>query len=317
MVRRRLLALALPLLAGPILSGCARIDGPLDEPQASAAARFAAALEAADPVVGAAIARMDGFERMAAREGAAIGFAVDGGPGAAPGRFTAPPAGAAEAAGRAIAPAFAALGDYAHILAQATAGLPIQAKPSASGEALAAAAGDGLRAVQAAGGGTVAEPVQAAGLAGIAALADLPEVLTKRRSAPDLVTLVAEGQPQVAAVTGLLRAVIGAEAGQGTRAAIRARREGLNTQQGRFLAALRTDRRIGPGERYSIFRSIAELRDSDPAQGTLAALVALIAAVEQAHAALAAGGPDAEAKVAGLEIALARLSTTAEGSRRG
>jgi hypothetical protein len=121
----------------------------------------------------------------------------------------------------------------------------------------------------------------------------------------------------VAAVIAMLHAVIGPDAGLGTRGAIRARREGLTAQQERFLAALRTDTRIGPGERYSIFRSVAEARDNDPAQGNLATINDVLTAIEQAHAALAVDGPDAAAKVVALELAVQRLSALTEGSRRG
>ena len=46
-------------------------------------------------------------------------------------------------------------------------------------------------------------------------------------------------------------------------------------------------------------------------------VIDLLAAIEQAHAALAADGPDADARVAALEAAVARVSVTTEGSRRG
>ncbi|MDN3567948.1 hypothetical protein QWZ14_26510 [Paeniroseomonas aquatica] len=316
MVRRRLMMIALPLLAAPALSGCAGSGRGRPEPPMTAALRFAAALEAADPAVDAAVARMDGFERMAAREDSAIGFAV-GGRAAPPSRFTAAPAGAAEAAGRVLSPAFTALSDYGHLLDQVAEGERIQGKPGPSGQQLAAAVGNGLAAVQAAGGTPVPEPVRTAGLAGIAALSDMPETMTRGGARPTLAGMVAAGQPHLQAVVALLRAVIGPEIGQGARGAIRARREALDAQQSRFLAALRADGRIGAGERYSIFRSVAELRDADPAEGTFAALIDLLAAIEQAHAALAADGPDAEDPVVALEAAVARVSVTTEGSRRG
>ncbi|RYJ03207.1 MAG: hypothetical protein EON47_04910 [Acetobacteraceae bacterium] len=316
MLRRRLMMIALPVLAAPVLAGCAQMGMERPEPPVPAALRFAAALEAADPAVDAAVARMDGFERMAAREDSAIGFAV-GGRTAPASRFTAAPAGASEAAGRVLSPAFTALSDYAHLLAQVAGGERIEAKPGPSGRQLAAAVAHGLDAVQAASGTPVLEPVKAAGLAGITALSDMPETMTQGGARPTLAGMVAAGQPHLQAVAALLRAVIGPEIGQGTRGAIRARREALDAQQSRFLAALRSDSRIGAGERYSIFRSVAELRDSDPAQGTFAALIDLLNAIEQAHAALAADGPDADAKVIGLEAAVTRLSLTTEGSRRG
>ncbi len=310
MVRPRLMLLALPLLAG-----CAQM-GERPEPPAPASLRFAQTLDQADDAVEAAIGRMDGFERMALREDNAIAFAI-GGRQAPAGRFTAPPAGAAEAAGRVLTPAFAALGDYAHVLAEAAAGQRVRDETVGNGQALAQAAARGLEAVRAASGTPVLEPVRTAGLAGIAALADLPAVLAQRREAPSLAALVQEGQPHVAAVIAMLHAVIGPEPGLGTRGAIRARREGLDAQQARFLAALRNDGRIGAGERYSIFRSLSEGRDNDPAQGNLATINDVLTAIEQAHAALAADGPDASAKVAALELAVARLRALTEGARRG
>ncbi len=310
MVRSRLILLALPLLAG-----CAQM-GERAEPPASASLRFAQALDQAQEAVDGAVDRMDSFERMAQREDSAIAFAV-GGRGAPTGHFTAPPAGAAEAAGRVMDPAFLALGDYAHVLAQAASGQPVRDATVGNGQVLARAAANGLAAVQAASGTPVLEPVRQAGLAGITALADLPGVLAAQRERPSLAALVEEGQPHVVAVIAMLRAVVGAEPGLGTRGAIRARHEGLDAQQARFLAALRTDSRIGVAERYSIFRSVAEARDNDPAQGNLASIIDLLAAIEQAHAALAVSGPDAEGRVAQLELAVARLSALTEGSRRG
>jgi hypothetical protein len=159
--------------------------------------------------------------------------------------------------------------------------------------------------------------VRAAGLTGITALADLPEVLARRGGTPAPASLVAEAEPHLAAVASMLRAVIGPEPGQGTRGALRARREGLDASQARFLDAVRNDRRLGPGERYSIFRGVAELRDSDPAQGSFAGMIDLLAAMEQAHAALGAEGPDAAAKVAAFEAAVSRLTALSEASRRG
>jgi hypothetical protein len=128
--------------------------------------------------------------------------------------------------------------------------------------------------------------------------------------------LVAEAAPHVGAVVALLRAVIGPEPGQGTRGALRARREGLDAQQARFLASVASDRRLGPGERYSIFRSVAELRDDDPAQGTFTALTAVLTRLEAAHAALAGAPAEAAAPVGEFEAAVARLGAIAEASRR-
>ncbi len=310
MVRPRLMFLALPLLAG-----CAQM-GERPEPPAPASLRFAQTLDQADEAVDEAIGRMDGFERMAQREDNAIAFAI-GGRQVAAGRFTAPPAGVSEAAGRVLTLAFTALGDYAQVLAAAAGGQRVRDAAAGNGQVLAQAAAKGLDAVQAASGTPVLAPVRTAGVAGIAALADLPAVLAQRREAPSLAALVQEGQPHVAAVIAMLHAVIGPEPGLGTRGAIRARREGLDAQQARFLAALRTDGRIGAGERYSIFRSLAEGRDNDPAQGNLEAINELLTAIEQAHAALAADRADAEAKVAALELAVARLSALTEGAQRG
>ena len=107
-----------------------------------------------------------------------------------------------------------------------------------------------------------------------------------------------------------LRAAVGAGPGQGARGAIAARQSALDASQARLLAAVRSDSRIGPTARYSVFRSVTELRDDDPDEGAFDALLALIRAMEQAHAALGAGGTDADAKVVGLRVrraAAARL----------
>lgn len=312
MSERRAVLLALPFLA---LAGCAQ-PGLGEAPPAPAALRFAMALEGADQAVDDAVDRMDSFERMAERENAAIAYAAGGQRGAVA-RFTPPPAGAAEAAGRVLDPAFAALGDYGHVLAQVAAGEPIQPRPGLSGQQLASAAEAGLQAVRAASGTPVAEPVRNAGLAGIAALADLPQALARRGRPVSVAALFEEAQPHLAAVAAMLRAVIGPEPGQGTRGALRARREALDASQERFLEALRNDRRIGPGERYSIFRSISELRDTDPAQGTFAALINLLVTMEQAHAALGTGSPKAAARVTAFEAAVARLGALSEASGRG
>ncbi|MBX6741067.1 MAG: hypothetical protein IRY87_03350 [Acetobacteraceae bacterium] len=312
MPERRAVILALPFLT---LAACAQ-TGLGEGPPVPAALRFATALEGADQAVDDAVDRMDGFERMAERENAAIAYATGGQRGGIA-RFTPPPAGAAEAAGRVLDPAFAALGDYGHVLAQVASGQPVLPRPSVSGVQLARAAEAGLQAVRAASGTPVAEPVRDAGLAGITALANLPRVLAQRGRPVTVAALVEEAQPHVAAVAAMLRAVIGPEPGQGTRGALRARREALDASQERFLEALRKDRRIGPGERYSIFRSISELRDADPAEGTFAALIDLLATMEQAHAALGAGSPEAAARVTAFEVAVARLAALSEASRRG
>ncbi|MBK1661885.1 hypothetical protein [Paracraurococcus ruber] len=301
----RRLVLVLPLLA----AACAGRDNP---PPAPLALRLGTALEAADPAADAVILRMDGFERLARREDAAIAFAA----GPARGRAAAPPAApgaAAEAAGQVLMPAFTALGDYAHGLAQLAAGDPVSPRTGPAGAQLARAAEEGLGAVQAASGTVVPAPVRSAGLAGIAALSDLPD----RMAGAAVPAMLAEAAPHVAAVAGLLRTVIGAQPGQGTRGAIRARREGLDALHDRFLGAVAADRRLGPGERYAIWRSVAELREGDPAPGSFTALVEMLDRLEAAHAALLAGGPGAEPAVAGFEAAVARLAALAEAGRRG
>ena len=300
---RRSLLLILPLLAAACADRPAQKD-PL-------ALRFGAALTAADTGADALILRMDGFERMAMREDAAIAFAA-GGRGAAP-RLAPPGTGAAEAAGQVLAPGFAALGAYARALTEAAGGEADAGEESVAGGAvLARAAAEGLTAVRTASGTVVADPVRTAGLAGIAALADLPA-----RHDVRLPALVAEAAPHVAAVTALLRAVIGPEPGQGTRGAIRARREGLDAGHGRFLAAVAADRRLGPGERYTIYRSVAEQREGDPAQGSFTAMIDLLARLDAAQAALAAGAGDAAERVTAFEAAVARLGALAEATRRG
>ncbi len=85
----------------------------------------------------------------------------------------------------------------------------------------------------------------------------------------------------------------------------------------RLLAAVRNDRSLGPTARYNAFRSIVESRDDDPDEGAFDALLELIAAMEQAHAALGTGGPDAEAKVAAFDLAVLRLRSYNEASRQG
>ena len=109
--------------------------------------------------------------------------------------------------------------------------------------------------------------------------------------------MVAEAQPHVAATAALLRAAIGAGPGQGARGAIAARQSALDASQGRLLAAVRSDSRVGPTARYNLFRSITEARDDDPDESAFDALLALLGAMEEAHAALGAGGADADAKV--------------------
>ncbi|RAI56286.1 hypothetical protein [Roseicella frigidaeris] len=309
MVPRRALVLLLPLLA----MGCAGRGE--QAPPAPLALRFGTALETADPSADALVGRMDEFERMVLREEAAVAFA-EGGHRSGPPRLHPPLAGAAEAAGRVLMPAFTALGDYGHGLAQLAAGDAVEPRSGPSGALLARAAEDGVAAVQQASGTVVPAPVRQAGIAAIAALSELPDrfAAAGRGASPD--AMVAEATPHVAAIAALLRAVIGAETGQGTRGALRARREGLDALQTRFLGAVAADRRLGVAERYTIYRGVAALRDDDPAQGSFAALVEVVASLEAAQAALAGRGADAEARVAAFEAAVARLGVMAEASRR-
>jgi hypothetical protein len=306
---RRSLVLLLPLLA----IGCA--GGGQKDPPSPLALRLGTALETADPSADALILRMDAFERMAQREDAAIGFAA-GGRQAGTARLAPAASGAAEAAGQVLMPGLTALGDYAHGLAQLAGGEPIEPRSGPSGPLLARAAAEGLQAVRQASGTALPEPVRSAGLAGIAALSDLPDRLAATPGAT-VPAMVAEAAPHVTAVTALLRTVIGAEPGQGTRGAIRARREALDAVQARFLTAVAADRRLGPGERYAIYRSVAEQRDEDPAQGSFTALIELFGTLEAAHAALAGNAPDAAEKIAAFEAAVARLSDLVEAARRG
>ena len=68
-----------------------------------------------------------------------------------------------------------------------------------------------------------------------------------------------------------------------------------------------------------MFRSITEARDDDPDEGAFDALIALIGAMEQAHAALGAGGADADAKVSAFESAVCACAPTTRraGGGRG
>ncbi len=310
---RRYALLTLPLL---LAAGCAQMtqEPGRDRASQSPAARFAGSVESSDHAMETAIGRMEAFERLASREDSAIGYAV--------GTNTAPqllPAGGgvAETAGRLLAPAFTALGDYGHILAQAAAMRPIQAKQSPSGADLAAAAGKALDELAASARVTVAPAVRTAGLAAIASLADLPEQLTKNAgSRPSLATVVSQADPQVKALVVMLQAVIGGTTETGVRAVIRSRRMALDTTQARFLAAVRADRTAGPADRYAIFRTVAELREGDPAQGTLAQVHSLLGSLGQAHDALDEGAADADAKVAGFEASVDRLTALGEQTRR-
>ena len=318
-IPRRTVLPSLPPLLGA--AGCTGRRGER-EAAASTARRFAAALDGAEQAVDGLISRMDGFERRAAAEEEAIAFATAGGGrgrarGELPSRFTPAPAGAADAAGRVLETAFAALEDYSEVLAQAAAGERVSDVEGMNGEQLARTTDAALDALRRSGGGSVPEAERRAGLGGIAALADLPQTLTRGGRRPTVSAMVAEAQPHLAATAALLRTAVGAGPGQGARGAIAARQNALDASQGRLLAAVRGDSRVGPTARYSLFRSITDARDDDPDENAFDALLALIAAMEQAHAALGAGGPDADAKVAAFELAVLRLRSYNEASRRG
>ncbi len=313
---RRYALLALPLL---LAAGCAQTgsDSPAAQERANntPAGRFASSVESSDHAMEVAIGRMDAFERLASREDSAIGYAVGGNttPNLLPSA-----SGVAELTGRVLAPAFTALGDYGHILAQAASGTPIQAKASPTGEQLVASATQALDQLRSTAGITVEAAVREAGLRAIASLADLPEQMTKNRgSRVSLATVVSAAEPQVKALTTMLQAVIGATQETGVRGAIRTRRLALNAAHARFLSAVRADRTAGPADRYAIFRTVAELREGDPAQGTLAQVYSLLSSLSQAHDALDEGAADADAKVAGFEAGVERLTALGEQSRRG
>ena len=303
MIHRRITAIALPLL---LAAGCAQM-APTGA-QLPAGQRFAAQLEVADHNAEAAILRMTSFEQTVLREEAAVAYATTGRrtPAAQAGRS------AAEAAGMVVAPAFTAIGDYGHILAQAAQGQAISAKPSPSGTELARATEAGLAAVAAAARVNVPAPVREAGLAGIRALADLPETIVKRgQGTPSLQAMAQEAEPHVAAVTALLRAVLGAETGQAVRGAIRARRGSLEAAHNRLLASAGGS---SPIARYELYRSIAALRDNDPAQGHISGIVNIVTRMHAAHAALAAdpSSQDTAGKVAAFEAAVAELGNLAQ-----
>jgi hypothetical protein len=314
---RRALLLSLPLLA----AACAGRRGEREAAE-GAVRRFAAALDDADEAVDGLISRMDEFEREAAAEEEAIAFATGGNGGRArrgeaSSRFTPAPAGAADAAGRVLDAAFAALEDYSEVLAQAASGRRVSDAEGPNGERLARATEAALDALRRSGGGAVPEEERRAGLQGIAALADLPQAVARGGRRPTEGALVAEAQPHVAATAALLREAIGAGPGQGARGAIAMRQSRLDASQGRLLAAVRNDRSVGPTARYNLFRSVADARDDDPDEGAFDALLELVAAMEQAHAALGTGGRDAEAKVAAFELAVLQLRSYNEASRRG
>jgi hypothetical protein len=302
MAAQRRTAVALLLLSAAWgVAGCAtqRGGGPSG---AGPAERFATALEASDPAVDAAIAQMDAFERRAAREESAVAFALGRG-GTARAGVAAPAAapGAAEAAGDVLAPAFTALGDYADALQQAAAGGVVAPRPSPGGPVLAQAAAQGLGAVRA----TVPPATRDAGLAAIANLPAVASGAAGRRVAP--AALAQGAQPHLAATAALLRAVIGADPGAGTRGAVGARRSALDAAHARLLDAAAADRSMGAGGRYALYQSLAAMRDEDPIPEAFDAILALLAAMEEAHAAVASAAPDAEGKVAAFESAMAGL----------
>ncbi len=279
------------------VAGCAGTE----RDAASPAARFAASLEASDPAVDAAITVMDGFERRAQREERAVAFALGRMP-PAPAPGGAP--GAAEAAGEVIAPAFTALGDYAHVLGQVASGHAAEPRPTVGGEVLSQGVAQALPRVSA----TIPPAVREAGIAGIAALPAIAE-RAGGRGAGAAQALAREAAPHVSAVTALLVAVIGPQQGTATRGAVRARREAMEAAHARLLEASRRDPGLGASGRYALYHQVAALRDQDPLPGSFTAIVTLLGAIEEAHAAIVAGDPAAETKVAGLEAALARLMT--------
>jgi len=283
MLARRLL-LALPLLA----AACAN-SGPV---VSSPATRFAAAMQEADEVTERVFERMDGFERRVGRELVAIGFALNG--------PAAPSPGVAAAAGEVLAPAIGALAAHAERLHAASTGEA--ADIEAGGELLDEAAAAGLERLRQAG---IAIPnaERDAGLAGIRALAAGPPGGAGRANVG---RLAAAADPQFRAVSVLLRRVVGFDAGSGARGALRTQRATLDTAEARFLDTVRRDRNLGPAQRYALVRDLAEAREGDPLFGTFDALVAMLAAAEAAHAAIAAGGGGPE--VGALEAAVARLN---------
>ena len=100
---------------------------------------------------------------------------------------------------------------------------------------------------------------------------------------------------------------------------LRTRRLGLNASHERFLTAVRADRTAGPATRYALFRQVSDMREGDPAQGTMSSILQVVGTLEAAHAALAAGSetPDASGRVGAFEAATARLGALTEANRRG
>lgn len=313
---RRIVLLSLP----PLAAACG--GRRMGRATLTPAGRFAVALHAAEDAVDGLIVRMDDFERQAAAEEEAIAFATgrergSRARGEPPSRFTPAPAGAADAAGRVLDIGFAALEDYAGVLAQAAAGERIADYEGPNGEQLARSADAALDALRRSGGGAVPDAERRAGLEGIAALADLPHRVAQRGRPPLEAALVAEAQPHVAATARLLRAAIGPGPGQGARGAVAVRQSRLDASQGRLLSAVRGDNRVGPTARYNLFRSITEARDDDPDEEAFEALVGLLAAMEQAHAALGADEVNAYARVRAFEGAVMSLRSYNEASSRG
>lgn len=304
MIRHRLTAIALPLL---LATGCAS-TAPVRRADLPAGQRFAGQMETADTNATAAIRRVADFEQVVVREEAAVAYATGGRrPADRPGPS------AADAAGMVFAPAFAAIGDYGHVMGHVASGLPITAKPGPSGAELARLTEAGLAAVQTAAGVTVTPEVRSAGLAGIIALADLAETISKRGGPePGLRTLAAEAEPHLAAVVELLKQVLGAETGQAVRGAVRSSRNALEASHNRLLTAARATNR-DPVARYSLYRSIVALRDNDPVQGTIGAVVTVLNRLHTAHVALAADptSSDTAGKVVAFENAVNALGEIA------
>lgn len=311
-LRRSLLALPLLLAAG-----CAQTPGAApDRANLSPAGLFAVTVENADETMERAIGRMDAFERLAAREDAAIEYAAGRGTGPAP-AFTPGGPGVAEATGRVLAPAFTALGSYGHVLAQIAAGEPVAPRPSPSGAQLAQAMRNGLEMLRGTAGVQPGAAAQEAGLRAVAYLANVPEQLARATGRPALQALVNESQPHVAALAALLQEVVGPTTETGARRAIRARRLALNESQGRFLQMVRADRGVSAAERYAIFRTVSELREGDPAPGTLQQVGTVLETMAAAHGALAQGREDAANRSAGFAAAVDQLATLTQQTRRG
>ena len=304
MNRHRLTAFALPLL---LVAGCATPPPPTDRADMPAGQRFAGRLETAEVNASEAVRRVADFEQVVAREEAAVTYALGTRRPAATSTTS-----AAEAAALVLAPAFTAIGDYGHVLDHAATGRPLSTRPGQPGADLAKAAEAGLAAVQASAGVTVAPDVRTAGLAGIAALSDIAETLAMRGSEPGLQALTQDAAPHLNAVVELLRQVLGTSQGQAVRGAVRANRGQLNAAHDRLLVAARSSNR-DPVVRYGLYRSIAALRDNDPVQGSIGAVVTVLETMRDAHSALAADPSSADAanKVAVFDQAVQALGEIA------